>query len=96
MSMKHHAAAAVVVAAALAGSTLHGQGSRPAPRTPWGTPDLHGTWSFATVTPLERPQGVTSEFLTAAEIAGHRKAGDHRRDRRSAGDRCLARRGRCV
>jgi hypothetical protein len=68
MSMKHHAAAAVVVAAALAGSTLHGQGSRPVPRTPWGTPDLHGTWSFATVTPLERPQGVTSEFLTAAEI----------------------------
>ena len=38
------------------------------PRTPWGTPDLQGTWSFATVTPLERPQGVTSEFLTAAEI----------------------------
>jgi hypothetical protein len=66
MAMKDHVAAAVV-AAALAGSTLYGQGRTPA-RTPWGTPDLQGVWSFATVTPLERPQGVTSEFLTAAEI----------------------------
>lgn len=40
-----------------------------APRTPWGAPDLQGTWSFATVTPLERPANVTAQFLTAAEIA---------------------------
>jgi hypothetical protein len=39
------------------------------PRTSWGAPDLQGTWSFATVTPLERPDGVTKEFLTAEEIA---------------------------
>jgi hypothetical protein len=39
------------------------------PRTPWGVPDLQGVWSFATVTPLERPEGVKGEFLTAAEIA---------------------------
>ena len=38
------------------------------PRTEWGAPDLQGTWSFATVTPLERPAGVTKEFLTADEI----------------------------
>jgi hypothetical protein len=36
--------------------------------TSWGAPDLQGTWSFATVTPLERPNGVTKEFLTADEI----------------------------
>jgi hypothetical protein len=66
MSMKRHVAAALA-ALALAGSTLHSQ-NRAVPRTPWGTPDLHGVWSFATVTPLERPQGVTSEFLTAEEI----------------------------
>jgi hypothetical protein len=41
---------------------------RATPRTPWGTPDLQGVWSFATVTPLERPQGITKEFLTTAEI----------------------------
>lgn len=39
------------------------------PRTSWGAPDLQGTWSFATVTPLERPANVTKQFLTAAEIA---------------------------
>ena len=60
-------AAATGVAIVLAGAVLSGQG-RTAPRTPWGTPDLHGVWSFATVTPLERPAGVTAEFLTAAEI----------------------------
>jgi hypothetical protein len=64
--MTRHVAAAVV-ALALGGSTLYSQ-NRPVPRTPWGTPDLHGVWSFATVTPLERPQGVTSEFLSAEEI----------------------------
>jgi hypothetical protein len=46
MSSKHHVAAAV--AAALAGSTIYGQ-DRSVPRTPWGTPDLQGVWSFATV-----------------------------------------------
>ncbi|MEE2790459.1 MAG: hypothetical protein VX453_02380 [Acidobacteriota bacterium] len=27
------------------------------PRTPWGAPDLQGTWSLPTMTPLERPAG---------------------------------------
>ena len=37
-------------------------------RTAWGTPNLQGVWSTATVTPLQRPDGV-GEFLTAEEIA---------------------------
>ena len=41
---------------------------RPTRVTPWGAPDLQGTWSFATVTPLERPDGVTKEFLDPGEI----------------------------
>jgi hypothetical protein len=64
--MTRHLAAALA-ALVLGGSTVYSQ-NRPVPRTPWGTPDLHGVWSFATVTPLERPQGVASEFLTAEEI----------------------------
>lgn len=27
------------------------------PMTPWGTPSLEGTWTSATLTPLERPEG---------------------------------------
>ena len=26
------------------------------PRTPWGHPDLQGTWDYRTITPLERPR----------------------------------------
>jgi len=43
------------------------------PRTAWGAPDLQGTWSFATVTPLERPANVTKPFLTPEEIAAIEK-----------------------
>ena len=36
--------------------------------TPWGDPDLQGTWSNATTTPLERPAKYQGrEFLTPAE-----------------------------
>jgi hypothetical protein len=40
------------------------------PRTPWGAPDLQGTWDFATITPLERPSDLAGkEVLTAEEAA---------------------------
>ena len=51
------------------GTTSSAAGKTTTPRTPWGSPDLQGIWSFATVTPLQRPADVTKEFLTAAEIA---------------------------
>ena len=40
------------------------------PRTPDGQPDLQGVWSFATITPLERPSNfVGRDLLTAEEVA---------------------------
>ena len=40
------------------------------PRTSWGDPDLQGTWSYATLTPLERPAAVAGrEFFTPEEAA---------------------------
>jgi hypothetical protein len=50
-------------------ATMAAQSRTAVKRTPWGAPDLQGYWSFATVTPLERPDGVTKEYLTADEIA---------------------------
>ncbi len=39
------------------------------PRTPWGHPDLQGTWDYRTITPLERPQQYGDrEFYTDAEV----------------------------
>ena len=39
-------------------------------QTPWGDPDLQGTWSYASLTPLQRPQNVGErEHYTAEEAA---------------------------
>ena len=40
------------------------------PQTPWGDPDLQGTWSNSTTTPMERPVDLEGrEFLTEEERA---------------------------
>ena len=39
-------------------------------RTPWGDPDLQGVWSYATLTPLERPADVEGRSVfTPEEVA---------------------------
>ena len=39
-------------------------------RTPWGDPDLQGTWDFTTITPLQRPPELAGrEFLSEDEAA---------------------------
>ena len=44
-------------------------------RTPWGDPDLQGIWSYATITPLERPGELAGrEFLTDEEVAEQNQA----------------------
>ena len=59
----------------LAPSSVTGQNPRPASdrtavRTTWGDPDLQGIWSYATITPLQRPAPLAErEFLTAEEVA---------------------------
>jgi hypothetical protein len=45
-----------------------------APRTPDGRPDLQGVWSYATITPMERPaEFAGKEFLTEQEAAAYEK-----------------------
>ena len=44
-------------------------------RTPWGEPDLQGIWSYATLTPLERPKELANrEFFTDEEVAKRQAA----------------------
>ena len=38
-----------------------------APRTPWGDPDLQGTWNNGTITPLERARGAGEKELLSAQ-----------------------------
>jgi len=43
--------------------------------TPWGDPDLQGTYTNKTITPLERPDTLgDKEFLTAEEVASEEKS----------------------
>src|SRR4051812_18358266 len=55
-----------------------------APRTPWGEPDLQGVWSYATLTPLERPDTQAGkEVLKDEEVAAldqEARTGADRRD----------------
>jgi hypothetical protein len=44
------------------------------PRTSWGHADLQGTWSTATITPLERPADLAGkEFFTEKEAAEYER-----------------------
>jgi hypothetical protein len=63
------------------------------PRTPWGEPDLQGTWSYATVTPLERPADQAGrETLSETEVAALDEDARTGADRRDGGaDADLAR-----
>jgi len=67
------AAAALGGAASLGAQTQAQAGPARAwtvPRTPDGRPDLQGTWTNATLTPLERPRHLGERaFLTEAEAA---------------------------
>src|SRR5579871_4180161 len=57
---------APVAAKAKTGSATRAKG---ASRTPWGDPDLQGVYTFATNTPLERPNGVVNkDTYTEAEL----------------------------
>ncbi len=51
-----------------AGQTPEG-GSGTLPRTAWGDPDLQGVWDFRTLTPLERPDGLSDQQVFASEEA---------------------------
>jgi hypothetical protein len=54
-------------------------------RTPWGDPDLQGSWSNATTTPLERPAKYAGrEFLTPEERQAQDRQTAIGTDRRAA------------
>src|SRR5215510_582942 len=53
-----------------AGKPAAGAKAWKAPKTPWGHPDLQGTWTNTTTTPLERlPEAADKQVLTEEERA---------------------------
>src|SRR5258706_3027208 len=71
-----------------AGRTNSGSPAKAAPRwtatrTPWGDPDLQGTWNNGTITPLERARGVgEKELLSKDEEAEANAQSNTRAERR--------------
>ena len=62
----------VIALVALAPAGVAGQDT---PRTPWGDPDLQGTYTNKTITPLERPESVGDKvYLTDEEVAAQEQA----------------------
>src|SRR5262249_34209263 len=68
----------------------------PAPKTPWGEPDLQGIWTDETDTPLQRPpKDASQEFFTAtgrveidkarSEIHGRERRADRGTERAASG-----------
>jgi len=52
------------------------------PRTTWGHADLSGTWSTATITPIERPADLAGKlFFTPAEAADYERVTVERTNR---------------
>jgi hypothetical protein len=65
---------ALIGMVALAGGSVGGQSPAAShwtpPHTAWGEPDLQGKWSYATITPLERPGDQAGKsVLSAKEVA---------------------------
>jgi hypothetical protein len=82
--MRHRAMFSVVAAIVyLASGAVHSQAPGSL-RTAWGDPDLEGIWSYATITPLERPERLAGrEFLTSEEVAAANSEAAARGDQRS-------------
>src|SRR3979409_2222575 len=85
------AAAQTAPAASKAGTAQAAKSWTP-PRTPWGEPDLQGTYSNKTITPFERPASVSGrEFYTREEVEALEKraqetGGDENRKRGTTAD----------
>lgn len=70
--MGRHSLLGVVVALGVIASlslSAEQEGAGAVPRTPWGEPDLQGTWTNETITPFERPAALADKaVLTDEEV----------------------------
>ena len=67
MSHQWVAGCAVMAVMALTPVLAAAQSTNSPPRTPWGDPDLQGTWTNTTTTPLERPVDLGDQELYTEE-----------------------------
>jgi hypothetical protein len=66
------------------GQAPAGRKAYSAPRTPWGHPDLQGTYDVSTLTPLERPDNAGGKLSMTKEEAEKIEANERARIERAA------------
>ncbi|MGE3508474.1 MAG: hypothetical protein AB7N65_06275 [Vicinamibacterales bacterium] len=76
--------AAVILAVSAVGAGQSGTSSLP--RTPDGKPDLQGTYTFSTITPLQRPEALAGKDVLSAEEAAEFEEFENRRQNRDLFD----------
>lgn len=82
MQVRRFIAALGVLAVAFSAVVVGQSRSASVPRTPDGKPDLQGTFTFSTITPLQRPEALANkDVLTAAEAAEFEAAENRRQNR---------------
>lgn len=70
----------VALVTGFAAASLSAQQKKSVPLTPWGEPDLQGTYTNQTLTPLERPASLgTKAFFTKEEAEKLEKQSEERR-----------------
>jgi hypothetical protein len=57
------------IVATMTAASLTAQRTWTPPRTAWGDPDLQGVWTYATMTPLERPRDFGEKAVLTIEEA---------------------------
>ena len=67
----------LAAAAAVAWLGLAPVAGQDTPRTAWGDPDLNGVWSYASLTPLQRPDSLEGREFYTDEEAAERNASVH-------------------
>ena len=68
--MSHRVLSVAAVVAVVSLGAVPAGAQTDVPRTPWGQPDLQGTWDFRSITPMERPDELADRaFLTEEEAA---------------------------
>ena len=81
------AAFSFLAVAVLAPGPAAGQGRAwTPPRTPDGKPDIQGTFTFSTITPLQRPAGLEGKETLTAEEAAAFEASENKRQNRDLFD----------
>jgi hypothetical protein len=81
------AALSVLAVAVLAPGPAAGQSrAQTPPRTPDGKPDISGTFTFSTITPLQRPAGLEGKETLNAEEAAAFEASENKRQNRDLFD----------